>query len=717
MLPLSSSYCVSSGLEGREESASGKGGRASGQATMEGQEAETRQESEGGNTGQETQGKEEEEEVLLRTAVSQSQKRIPGLSKVLDEFYVSYQFPGKTKDDRDAQKQGEAKDVAQKGPKEKLSKAQKRKRKRQESIEDRGFMKRAAWESICSSVVAGVPCERLEKEGKCRFSHDVAEYMKHKPPMLENLSCNRFENTGFCSYSFKCLVGAKHLVPSEESGLVKNIDKREEEAKTDGFNDDGECNMLPRDLQVQIRKKSYHWGAHVDEMKEPRGPIDFSNKIYIAPLTTVGNLPFRRIQKDFGADITCGEMALAKCLVQASKTEWSLVRRHRCEDVFGVQLAGGDAKMMAKAALLVHNETNVDFIDLNIGCPIDLVCNQGAGSALLNKPGRLESIVDQITRDTQGRIPVGIKVRTGWASSSPTTHTLTSLVQSWKHTLPFGRSIAYFSIHGRSRTARYTNYADWDFIQRCCERSIATESFYRTKHAGKCNPLAPVPVFGNGDVMSFTDWYEHMDRVTDWIDRLKEIEHEYKETNSRLHKTLNAPEQGGSGSPPLDDLDALKASLTTLMIGRGALIKPWLSTEIKERRHWDISGTERLEIVKSFCNYGLEHWGSDSIGVQKTRRFLLEWMSFTCRYVPIGIMDSNYIPQKMNDRPPLFRGRDDRECLLSSYNVDDWIKVSEIYLGKAPDGFRFVPKHKSNSFNPRASDILSVSQGNSAPNT
>lgn len=126
----------------------------------------------------------------------------------------------------------------------------------------------------------------------------------------------------------------------------------------------------------------------------------------------------------------------------------------------------------------------------------------------------------------------------------------------------------------------------------------------------------------------------------------------------------------------------------------GALLKPWLFTEIKEQRHWDISSSERLDILRDFTSYGLEHWGSDTQGVEKTRRFLLEWLSFLCRwvapgggrpgleapldlrpcrYVPVGLLER--LPQRVNERPPCYLGRDYLETLMASQQAADWIRI------------------------------------------
>ena len=97
--------------------------------------------------------------------------------------------------------------------------------------------------------------------------------------------------------------------------------------------------------------------------------------------------PFRRLATSLGADITCSEMALANSLLQGSREEWSFVRRHPSERIFGVQVAGGKTAQLARCAEVLAKEIGsgehpgIDFVDINCGCPIDLVFQTGAGAA------------------------------------------------------------------------------------------------------------------------------------------------------------------------------------------------------------------------------------------------------------------------------------------------------------------------------------------------
>ena len=348
--------------------------------------------------------------------------------------------------------------------------------------------------------------------------------------------------------------------------------------------------------------------------------LDIRGKLFLSPLTTVGNLPFRRICKEFGVDVTCGEMALCEELLQGQMSEWALLKRHHSEDMFGVQICANQPYKAAKVCELISSECDVDFIDLNVGCPIDMIFNKGAGSALMDRAAKLENILTGMVATSD--VPISVKMRMGTCESRLSAINLCGRLKK--------TGISHIVVHGRTRQQRYTKLADWDYIKRCKEAAN------------------PITLFGNGDVLSFEDYYDNI-KYADGV-----------------------------------------------MIGRGALIKPWIFKEIKEQRHWDISSTERMEILRKFSSYGLEHWGSDTCGVEKTRRFLLEWMSFLYRYIPVGVLE--VLPQRINERPPWYHGRDETETLMCSANAADWVRLSEMLLGKVPDGFNFIPKHAANSY-------------------
>lgn len=341
-------------------------------------------------------------------------------------------------------------------------------------------------------------------------------------------------------------------------------------------------------------------------------------------------------------------MALSENLQTGQTSEWALVRRHQTENIFGVQIAGAHADQVRRVVSMIRNEVSSDFIDFNCGCPIDLICNRGCGASLLNKQNRLLDVVSTMVKTAHRSITV--KIRTGWDEKHPNAHKLIPELQKISN-----NRIAALMIHGRSRLQRYSKLANWDYILQVAKAQ---------------NPeLARIPVIGNGDILSFEDWMSHQEMIR-------------QET---------------------DDMDVI-GLCSCAMIARGAIIKPWLPLEIKEQRHFDISSSERLDILKRFCDYGLEHWGSDQKGVNTTRRFLLEWLSFLYKYVPVGLTERT---QKINQRLPLYFGRCDTETILASGNCQDWIKISEMFLGPVPQGFSFQPKHKSNSYSAEPSEAVS----------
>lgn len=508
---------------------------------------------------------------------------------------------------------------------------------------------------------------------KCKFLHDRVEFMKRKPKDIGE-HCPVFSEHGYCPMGISCRLGSSHL---DENGI--NLTNKDIMDKWQNSSGNKTINVLSHEIRQDLRKHSYNFdksekickdnkaskiqekmktdccemddvSAVIEESDQPQtsdvlvsndehsGPvldtdiikirksemkkIDWKGKLYLSPLTTVGNLPYRRLCKKWGADITCSEMAVATELLKSSAQEWALIKRHESEDLFGVQLCGNNPYVMTKCTQLLEEQMVVDFVDVNLGCPIEFIYKQGSGSGLLQRTNILQSVVTCMNQVST--LPITVKTRTGIHKDNNIIHNMMPKFRDW------GASL--ITLHGRTREQRYTKQADWDYIEKCAQL------------------CAPVPLFGNGDILSYEDYTESLKK-----------------------------------SP----------SVSGVMIGRGALIKPWIFQEIKEKKVFDISSSERFEILKDYVNYGLEHWGSDTRGVETTRRFLLEWLSFLHRYIPVGLLEET---QKMNQRPPIYHGRNDLETLMTSSNCSDWVKISEMLLGKTPVGFSFLPKHKANSW-------------------
>lgn len=550
-------------------------------------------------------------------------------------------------------------------------------------------------ERLCNMVVDVAPGAEMPKctFPNCKMAHDLAAFLKTKPPDVGK-ECYVFSTFGYCPRGLACRFSGQHidtegrnirkpdfvtLEGQETNQLDKRVQndlrkrhfnfdlgsrvcqdswevintKEKEEGKevTDRCKSEGGEEAAWEHSQKKLKlengdakenqaedKDKFH-KSDVGEKADPAlGPVsdediialrkgegrkklDWEGKTYLAPLTTVGNLPFRRVCKDMGVDITCGEMALTLPLLQGHTPEWALLKKHHTEDFFGIQVAGCSPPQMSRLAQLIEQKVDCDFVDINMGCPIDLLFKKGMGSGLMARRRPMECIIRSMSRILT--CPLTVKMRTGVYSDKSIAHELFPMVEDW--------GVGALTLHGRSKEQRYTRLADWDYI-------------------GQARSTVSIPVFGNGDVMNFEDY------------------------------NLQRERSGVSG----------------IMLARGALIKPWVFTEIKEQRHWDISAQERLEMVKNFCDYGLEHWGSDEKGVETTRRFLLEWLSFTYRYVPHGIC--LFPPQRIHERAPLFKGRSELETLLASPNSQDWVNITEMFLGKVRDDFHFMPKHRANSY-------------------
>lgn len=213
------------------------------------------------------------------------------------------------------------------------------------------------------------------------------------------------------------------------------------------------------------------------------GNVSIENNLILAPMAGVTDLPFRLLCKEQGCGLLYTEMVSAKAILYKNKNTESLMEVTEGENPISLQLFGSEPEIMAEIAKQVE-ERPFDIIDVNMGCPVPKVVNNGEGSALMKNPRLVGEIISAMTKAV--RKPVTIKIRKGFNDDMVNAVEIAHIAQEC--------GAAAVAVHGRTREQYYSGKADWDIIAQVKE-SIS------------------IPVIGNGDVNSAEDAIAMMEKT------------------------------------------------------------------------------------------------------------------------------------------------------------------------------------------------------------